>query len=369
MMESTLAKISPLENKVAYACAVALQTVSCILSLCGSSFIIYLIARKNKSSQLFQRIMLGLSASDLLTSTGLLLQPVLLPATSQPRLFAVGNISTCEVSGCLFIVALASYSYALILSFYFYATVCLDWPERKLKRWLEPWMHIAIAAIVLLFCLIALLYDLISPIPVLGYCLWGQSPHNCGVRDDIPCERGMGLLAQLMPTLWTLSDIFLIIGSIYFTWRLYARVRSLSLRSLRHSMTESVTLKRKRAVMVQTCCYTGAATNGLIHTLVGGSCAFYYLFFGEYTDSPRQFASGYATVIISYTFFPLQGFLNCLVYIRPTLARWRDAHPEKSLFWAFQQLVLCRPTPVTSQTTHLMQQGDEPQNDQQQQSD
>ena len=45
--------------------------------------------------------------------------------------------------------------------------------------------------------------------------------------------------------------------------------------------------------------------------------------------------------------------LNCCIYIRPRLCRWKDANPDQSWFWAFKQVLSAAPPPTTARTAHL----------------
>jgi hypothetical protein len=53
-----------------------------------------------------------------------------------------------------------------------------------------------------------------------------------------------------------------------------------------------------------------------------------------------------AMILLEYlcwTFFPLQGFLNFLVFSRPDLQRWRNLHPKGSILWAFRMVLFSDP--------------------------
>lgn len=56
-------------------------------------------------------------------------------------------------------------------------------------------------------------------------------------------------------------------------------------------------------------------------------------------------------------FFPLQGFLNMIVFVRPKVLRWKDAHPELSTSRIFWNILRVQPTPTTQRTKHLVAAG------------
>eukprot|EP00541_Cyclophora_tenuis_P017615 CAMPEP_0116566576 /NCGR_PEP_ID=MMETSP0397-20121206/14536_1 /TAXON_ID=216820 /ORGANISM="Cyclophora tenuis, Strain ECT3854" /LENGTH=144 /DNA_ID=CAMNT_0004093487 /DNA_START=186 /DNA_END=620 /DNA_ORIENTATION=- len=47
--------------------------------------------------------------------------------------------------------------------------------------------------------------------------------------------------------------------------------------------------------------------------------------------------SVFGLLICLQIFFPLQGFWNFLIYVRPRYLRWRRREPDMSRFWCLQQ--------------------------------
>ena len=81
-----------------------LQKISCSLSVIGSLMIVSQVVRnKFNRSKPQQRLILGLSLSDLCTSLGWIFTPLFMPSNSG-AIWAIGNQTTCNIQG--FIVTL-----------------------------------------------------------------------------------------------------------------------------------------------------------------------------------------------------------------------------------------------------------------------
>ena len=118
-----------------------LQKISCSLSAIGSLMIISQITRSafNRSKPQ-QRLVLGLSVSDLCTSIIWILTPLFMPADSG-ALGAIGNQTTCNIQG--FIVTLFNASavlYMCALQLQYLLTIKYGWSETRI-RGVERYMH------------------------------------------------------------------------------------------------------------------------------------------------------------------------------------------------------------------------------------
>ena len=240
-------------------------------------------------------------------------------------------------------------------------------------------------------------------------CLTGHYPVDCDVNPDIPCQRGGTLRTYLSWSFIGLSVVSGLVG-ILCTWAVLVSVRrqlqrsdrfsfrqsldnsppqlrrSVSLQQLRERLADAVrrertglddssglafsqrnidpqdfNFRRRRAVARQAAMYTLAFMNPFLVSLVGS------VLVAKWTSSLEQLNSlhesdpvVFTTVIIVDIFYSSQGFLNWLVFIHPTLARWRDAFPDRSLWWRYKQMLAGEPTPTTRNTAHLVVRTDEP---------
>lgn len=124
-----------------------LPVVSGLLSAWGSLEIIRIVLLRGRQrttptriQSCYQRIMLGLSASDLVSSIVLSLQAFLLPA-AEGRTWALGNQATCNTMGFLQQLAGTTIFYNCMLSFVFLLTIRHGVTEARLSAVYEPWMH------------------------------------------------------------------------------------------------------------------------------------------------------------------------------------------------------------------------------------
>mmetsp|Transcript_9819 Transcript_9819/g.23117 ORF Transcript_9819/g.23117 Transcript_9819/m.23117 type:complete len:155 (+) Transcript_9819:55-519(+) len=127
----------------------SIQIPPSILSLIGSSLIIYNI-RKNPKRSPHRRIMLALSVSNTISTLGWILQPFFVPqdALPEPWVYAVGNDASCVMLGAISQFSIISQPlYLGFLSLYFLLTVKFGVKQRDFEAKYERWVH----AFVLIF--------------------------------------------------------------------------------------------------------------------------------------------------------------------------------------------------------------------------
>lgn len=152
---------------------VTIGELSFVLSIMGSSFITYLIVMEKRKWKgfVFERLMLGLSVSDLISTWGMLLQPYFIPS-STGLLFIFGNEKTCRIAGFLGTFAGLSYLYSCALVVHLYVTVGKTNSRSYLSYWyLEILLHTCFWVWGTLYSLFTLMNNLIKPSTFLGTCL------------------------------------------------------------------------------------------------------------------------------------------------------------------------------------------------------
>ena len=117
---------------------IVLQVGTAVLSLIGSSTIVFKITRtlyRKKWTTPYDRIMLALSTCDIVASCVYMLSPFLLPAETSLRPWTFGTASTCQFMGMLTQLAcLWAIWYNCILSFYYLLTVRFQVKRETFRR-------------------------------------------------------------------------------------------------------------------------------------------------------------------------------------------------------------------------------------------
>lgn len=60
-------------------------------------------------------------------------------------------------------------------------------------------------------------------------------------------------------------------------------------------------------------------------------------------DGKDSNAGVFVIMMIMFLGFPIQGFLNCIVYFQPMVSRWRGREESKGLFWAIAKALTEEP--------------------------
>jgi len=118
-----------------------LPRISAVLSLFGSSFIIYDVWKKSKQQKgtTQHHLLLAMSCVDVLSSTAWVLSTIPIPAkypNGQPTIYygARGNKATCKAQGFFIQLGFASPFCNLSLAVYYMLVVLFDWSEDRIKK-------------------------------------------------------------------------------------------------------------------------------------------------------------------------------------------------------------------------------------------
>ena len=94
----------------------------------------------------YERIVLALSASDILFSLSFIGGVFLTPADTSPRVYAIGNDQTCAFLGVMSQLGTSTILYNGMLSTYYFCTVRLGMKREVFERRIERWMHAGIVS-------------------------------------------------------------------------------------------------------------------------------------------------------------------------------------------------------------------------------
>mmetsp|Transcript_42338 Transcript_42338/g.101993 ORF Transcript_42338/g.101993 Transcript_42338/m.101993 type:complete len:928 (+) Transcript_42338:388-3171(+) len=431
-------------SRAQYIVLFAVAFFSCVLSICGSVLILYLVlkGKRYKDGGLYHRLLLGLSVSDLVVTFSLILQPFLTPEqTGYP--FSRGNATTCAVVGFGYLYFVGSYTYNCLLGLYFLLTVRYRMTQRRIARYIEPWGHILAFTFPTAIGISAVMFELLNANPFLGICNLFPSQHECEWHEnspDIECENqkqynilnsmldyyalvtaGIGLICTVAVYVTVKTRYNKALPARSSTTPLSQTFSMITMRSRRPSSaissirsdtgstdvshngdeekvntddTGSVEVsdsepdldsevkdgeytsaqlkpsedgrktietkkaeadsvdegqrKRLQQIGMQAVWYAAAYMIGLLVVLAANIIDTIYL-------DPESTSSDLTTLgekplfffftLLIWMFFPLQGFFNGMIYIRPRLVRWKHHFQGCSWWFAFQMVLTNEPPP------------------------
>lgn len=305
-----------------------------LLSLFGSLSICYMTFRGKKANQLYHRLVLGLSIADIVFSCGLLAQPFLIPTGTGA--FAIGNRQTCTFSGLLTLCIFSPLMYNVALGIYYLWTMRYRKSDHEISKMLEPYVHIMAFLVPIVLGIWPLLDGAFNLDPYVGVCLFYPYPQTCiDDKDPSDCLRGKHylLIYNIIFALYLIMGIGLLLCICLFYWTI--RQVGMAFHS-EFDADGSIAAQQKQrlyAVRRQALCYFAAVVN----TNVWMVMLFYIQdIFGRDDEDGIPY---FLCMLGIASFWPLQGFFNWIIHVRPRVLHWKEARPEKSWFWAYQQVL------------------------------
>lgn len=305
----------------------SISVLSSLLSITCSSIILYFIRRRQKEGSLpqnttYHRLLFGLSVMDIINSATFMLQPVLAPKSSNggdsENVVSHGNDATCTLVGFLAQFGIAAILYNGMLNCNFMLIICFGYEPSQLARQVEPWMHG-----------VAILWPLLTGIAMIPMEVYEQIEIGLGcyvVANPSSCTDGTQLACYSQLFGWAFGGgplflvvFFLLISNIM----IYCKVRLAVKRSSRYEIAGRE-LKKTRQVASQATLYVVACFNTVVWQLSIRGVESLELVTKE--DESEFF---WLMVLVS-TFYPLQGFWNLLIYVRPKYMRFRCRYPRYS---------------------------------------
>ena len=314
------------------------------MSVVGSGLIILCIMRhqRGKRSSVYHRILIGMSCLDILFSTayafGSTPKPPPDPEWStifgnKADLLAMGNTTTCAVQAFFVQFGFMSYSYSACLCIYFVLAIRYNVKEALLARYVEPIMHTVVLSFVLFTAICAQVKGYANEnIPV---CWVGTSPPLCDVLPNIQCIRGESyrdfvrwaitypvwiesgsIFACLLTVMWT------VIEKRKSSARFVFQEQGNTVTSVIQRQTSRTFDAQTRSVVVQCLLYCFSFTNGIFWQTFQLTL--------QFRKTEGLFQQWFFVVALSIILFPLQGFFNFIVFIRPGYLHMRSQYPERS---------------------------------------
>ena len=174
---------SPL-NDTQYFIIWGISIFSCLLSLFGSSSIVYIASRKFRSS-IYHRLLFIVSVIDITTIFWLMWNPLLMNAETGYKL-AIGNQATCTFVGFAILFSIVSKAfYSFYIALYFMLLVRYKWSEKRVMRY-ERLAYLIAFIVPMLFSLIGFTNEAFNSNEI-RICTISSYPIDCSGSE---CIRG-----------------------------------------------------------------------------------------------------------------------------------------------------------------------------------
>lgn len=362
-----------------------LLVISAVLSILGSSTIIYKILRNIKKATPYDRIMLGLSGCDIVGSFAYVLSPLLPPKSTSERIWSIGNNATCSFLGFITQFAFAAVMYNAMLSFYYLLIVRYNVKRQVFAKKYEIYMHIVCLVFGLGTAGIGVLIGLFSEVDVGCGCWVNDYPAGCTEPDSPDCAGEIyGIIYAVLPTLFAFLSLAINNCCIYLYVRKTLGTINEPTKKTSESKTEDpsschvqttisssektglsgasggvwrsqqkkINAKKMAFPVPHSPAYNDriqeVATQGLLYVgsfVVVFTPAFIFKIKDAYRPKTFDENDIFGLCVLMSITLPLQGFFNMFVYNRPNYTRIRRAYPELSTLTAIRYACLSRDIP------------------------
>jgi hypothetical protein len=276
---------------------------SAILSFCGATFILYDVLTDRRSrTTVYHQLLIGMAIFDIITALAWVFATTPIDGDALVSMHvegAIGNEATCKAQAFFIQLGFTSVFYNVSLAAYYVLVIAYDWKEFQLKK-IRLYMHLIPVAVGL-----GLSFGAITSYHWIEY--------GCHLE---PLPEGEIWLILVFVILPLGLSILSITGSMVVV---YNSVRKRSQASRKWSFGVSKASKLEQAVFWQCSLY---------------ALAFYIswpILFSVYLASIDVHGPLYLTLAVAFL-APIQGFTNCLVYIRPKLMNRSKQPSRPSIF-------------------------------------
>lgn len=297
-----------------------LRLVSGVLSILGSSTIVYRVYKNRKTSKPYDRIMLGLSCFDIIASFTFAASPFLVPEETSQRVWAIGNETSCSFLGFLTQLSFAAVWYNGMLSYYYLATLKYNVKTPVFATRYEPYIHISTAFFFLFTATGGLPFNLYSEFELTQGCWIAEYPEGCEASDDCIGNYIAWVFGGL-PVLFTFISLIANHLAIYYHVKKTLRIGNT------HTPEQIVHIER-------------VATQGGLYVvtfLISYTPGFTIRILESIGYDASDEADIFVLLVLNALLLPLQGFFNMFVYTRPIYQRLKMVYPDRSNFWAIKQ--------------------------------
>ena len=303
-----------------------LYVLSSILSILGSSTIVYKVLGDRSKATSYDRLMLGLSICDIIASVGWALTPFLLPRETSTNPWAIGNDTTCTFLGFITQLGFSAVLYNMFLSFYYLLTVRYGVKRENFSRNYEQWIHGFVIVYGITTATVGATFGIFSEVQVGLTCWVNDYPRGCVDEECISDELGWSFGGG--PIVSTVISLAVNNILVYLHVRRSFHSTSGTAAGMRQSL-------QKKEVAQQGLWYVASFVFCFWATVVVRGME------GLSATSTEESIEGqiYWLLVIQAATLPFQGFLNMFVYNRPNYSRLRAAYPDLS--WVAAARMAC----------------------------
>ena len=300
-----------------------LGIVSATISLMGSSILIRkALMAQRRQNVTYHRLLIGLSVMDIFHDIAWGLQPFLIPA-SDDRVWSYGSTGTCSAVGFFVQLGSSVVLYNGALAMYFLVTIVFGVSDKKVVQY-EPWLHVVPLGYALITATVGVSIGLYSSLLLGSFCWIGEYPKGCEDDEETECiSTIIGWIFGGVPVIGT--SMFLVVANTV----IYSKVRRTTRQTTRFATRGH---RADKQVAVQSILYVVACVSTLIWAMMVRTLES----MGFHRESESDFL---VLLFLAQLFYPLQGFWNCLIYVRPRYLRWRRRAPEQSRWWCFKKAI------------------------------
>jgi hypothetical protein len=310
-----------------------LPSITAPLSVLGASMIIFMIVNQKMSSErrLNHRLLLAISATDLITSSVNMLGP--LPVRDDVGAYmAMGNVTTCSASGFLIHFFFARALYNMALMWTFLCQIRYELREEDIADKYDRRIHVVAIGYPLITGIVGLVLEVFNPVSNLGLlkCYIAPYPPDCE-REDSQVECTRGEMARPYLVVATLIPVIIVVGFLFTsTFLVWWTVRQHAIQARRTSQF-NVQSSMFRDVSIQSIMYGIFFFNSYVWVLINPVVD---VTIGRESSKLRVIAR-----FLSEIFYPSQGLWTWLIFIRPRYLRIRTNFEEQSLAWVLRETV------------------------------
>jgi hypothetical protein len=323
------------------------------LSILGSSCIIWLLLADNrkKLKSVKYRFLFALCWCDVVNSLCFVFFSLPIPKDTPGVWGAMGNYASCNAQGFFLQIGITGSFYNGALSLYFYKSVCSSMKDEQIAKKYEKWIHIVSLLWPVGTGIAAWQQDLYS-YSGLG-CWIAPEPLRCHRRDDIDCIRGENAYIYA----WVYCGIPLILLCLYIVYSMgmiYIQVKEVSRRAEKWSIGMVGASSRSNASRLEVMQWSDrnlneGSTRSQISELASERTneaawqAFLYVIayavthiwaFVVFNIELGGGTNPFYLLFIENFFWPLQGFANVFIFLRPRIQSVRKSSPEMFYFIA-----------------------------------